>query len=60
VLYDVPPFSSGVDALAVAARAGGVLLVTRKHHTACRNISRMAEQLAQAGAEVVGSVVVEF
>ena len=60
VLYDVPPFSSGVDALAVAARAGGVLLVTRKHHTRLSNISRMAEQLSQAGAEVVGSVVVEF
>jgi protein-tyrosine kinase len=60
VLYDVPSFSTGVDALAVAARAGGVLLVTRKNHTRIANIHRMNEQLAQAGAEVVGSVVVEF
>jgi protein-tyrosine kinase len=60
VLYDVPAFSNGVDALAVAARAGGVLLVARKHHTRLAHVGRMAEQLAQAGAEVVGSVLVEF
>ena len=60
VLYDVPPFSAGVDALAVASRAGGVLLVARKDRTRIASVSRMAEQMAQAGAEVVGSVVVEF
>lgn len=60
VLYDVPPFSKGVDALAVASRAGGVLLVARKDRTRISNVSRMAEQMAQAGAEVVGSVVVDF
>jgi chain length determinant protein tyrosine kinase EpsG len=60
VLYDVPPFSVGVDALAVASRAGGVLLVARKDRTRISNVSRMAEQMAQAGAEVVGSVVVDF
>ena len=60
VLYDVPPFSKGVDALAVASRAGGVLLVARKDRTRISNVSRMAEQMAQAGAEVIGSVVVDF
>jgi chain length determinant protein tyrosine kinase EpsG len=60
VLYDVPPFSAGVDALAVASRAGGVLLVARKDRTRVASVSRMAEQMAQAGAEVVGSVVVDF
>ncbi|MES2149195.1 MAG: chain length determinant protein tyrosine kinase EpsG [Pseudomonadota bacterium] len=60
VLYELPPFARGVDALAVAGRAGGVLLVARKHHTRLASVSRMAAQLALAGAEVVGSVVVEF
>jgi chain length determinant protein tyrosine kinase EpsG len=60
VLYDLPPFAVGVDALAVAGRAGGVLLVARKDHTRLANVSRMAEQLTEAGGEVVGSVVVDF
>lgn len=60
VLYDVAPFSQGVDALAVASRAGGVLLVARKDHTPVAKVSRMAEQMAQAGADVIGSVVVDF
>lgn len=59
VLYDLPPFASGADALAVAGRAGGVLLVARKNHTRVANLSRMVEQLVDAGAEVLGSVVVE-
>ena len=60
VLYDVPPFASGVDAMAVASRAGGVLLVARKDHTRMAALSHMADQLGEAGAEVVGSVVVDF
>jgi protein-tyrosine kinase len=60
VLYDVPPFSAGVDAMAVAGRAGGVLLVARKDHTRMAKVAHMAEQLAEAGAEVLGSVVVDF
>jgi protein-tyrosine kinase len=60
VLYDVPPLAAADDALAVAARAGGVLLVTRKHHTRIASAGKMAAQLAEAGVEVVGSVVMEF
>jgi protein-tyrosine kinase len=60
VLYDVPPFATGVDALAVAGRAGGALLVARRDHTRMAAVAHMAEQLGEAGAEVVGSVVVDF
>ncbi|QJD98786.1 chain length determinant protein tyrosine kinase EpsG [Massilia forsythiae] len=60
VLYDVPPFESGVDAIAVAGRAGGALLVTRKHHTRIAHVGRAAEQLADAGCDILGSVVMEF
>jgi chain length determinant protein tyrosine kinase EpsG len=60
VLYDVPPFQVGVDAVAVASRAGGALLVTRKNHTRIAHIGRTAEQLVDAGCEILGSVVMEF
>lgn len=60
VLYDLPPFMAGADALSVAGCAGGVLLVACKGRTRIADISRMAGQMAEAGAEVVGSVVVEF
>lgn len=60
VLYDVAPFADGADALAVAARSGGVLLVTRKNKTLLDEVSTMSEQMAQAGAQVIGSVVVDF
>jgi len=60
VLVDLPPFTAGADALAVAGRAGGVLLVACKHRTRIADVARMAGQMADAGAEVVGSVVMEF
>ena len=59
-LFDVCAFSEGADALAIAARAGGVLLVARKNVTSLADISAMAEQLGSIGAEVVGSVMVEY
>ncbi|GJJ04887.1 hypothetical protein RugamoR64_54250 [Duganella rhizosphaerae] len=60
VLYDVPAFAAGSDALAVASRAGGVLLIARKNQTRMASISNMAEQMRQNGVEVVGSVMVDF
>ncbi|MES2757518.1 MAG: chain length determinant protein tyrosine kinase EpsG [Pseudomonadota bacterium] len=60
VLYDVAPFAAGADAIAVAARAGGVLLVARKNRTRMAALASMAAQLGEAGAEVVGSAVVDF
>lgn len=59
VLYDLAPYAAGADALAVAAHAGGVLLVAGKHRTRVAAVSRMAAQMAEAGADVVGSVIVE-
>ncbi len=60
VLYDVAPFASGADALAVAVLAGGVLLVARRNKTALDAIGAMRDKIAQAGAEVVGAVLVDF
>lgn len=60
VLYDVPAGGVGSDALAVAARAGGVLVVARKDHTPVSAISALNDQLAQNGVKIVGSVLVSF
>ena len=60
VLYDASAFSIGSDALALASRIGGVLLVVRKNHTNLADVHATVEQLAQTGAQVVGSVLVEF
>lgn len=60
VLYDLAPFGAGVDALAAARLAGGVLLAARKDHTRVADMARMAEHLVEAGAELVGAVVMEF
>lgn len=57
VLYDVAAFSSGADVMAVAARAGGVLLVARKNHTSLDEIAAFSDQLERSGVEIVGSVL---
>jgi protein-tyrosine kinase len=60
VIYDVCAFSAGADALAIAARAGGVLLVARKNTTSLADIGAVADQLRRVGSEIVGSVLVEY
>jgi protein-tyrosine kinase len=60
ILIDVPAFSAGADALAIAARVGGVLLVCRKDVTNLTELDAVSVQLGRAGAEVVASVLVEF
>ncbi len=49
-----------MDKLAIAARVGGVLLVARKNKTLQADITRMRQQLIEAGATVVGAVLVDF
>jgi protein-tyrosine kinase len=60
VLYGTTALAQGSDALAIAARAGGALIVARKHQTALADIN-VANQLLKAnGTRVVGSVLVDF
>ena len=59
-LYDVAASTKGLDALVLAARTGGVLIVARKNKTHLGDINAMADQVAQNGAHVVGSVLVDF
>ncbi len=60
VLFDVPAFSAGADALSIAVRAGGVLLVTRKNTTSLVDAGKAVEQFERAGASVVGTVMVDY
>lgn len=60
VLYDAPAISTGSDGLAIAARTKGVLLVIRKNKTGLAEVQALQEQIKRSGAEVVGSVLVDF
>lgn len=60
VLYDVAAWSLAADALAVGAGAGGVLLLARRDRTALSALEAAGARLAAAGAELVGSVMLEF
>lgn len=60
ILYDVSAYSTGVDALTIAALAGGVLLVARKNKTRVSDLNEMNAQLGRSGAKVIGSVLVDF
>lgn len=60
ILYDTPAFSSVADALTIAARAGGVLLVVRQDHTRMADLTAFSDQLRRNGTEIVGSVMVSF
>lgn len=60
ILYDTLAFSSGVDALAIAARTDGALVVAHKNHTRISDMTEISEQFKSAGAEVVGSVLIDF
>lgn len=60
ILYDTLAFSSGVDALTIAARTEGALIVAHKNDTRVNDINTMNEQLKYSGTEIVGSVLIDF
>jgi protein-tyrosine kinase len=60
VLYDTSDVLTAHDALPVMARARGVLLVVRRNATSLYEVAALGEQVRYAGAEVVGSVLLEF
>ncbi|WP_229261088.1 chain length determinant protein tyrosine kinase EpsG [Duganella levis] len=57
VLYDVAAAVHGADAIAVAARIGGVVLVARNNQTALEDLAAFTEQLISHGVEVLGTVL---
>jgi protein-tyrosine kinase len=57
ILYDAPNLAISLDAISVAGRAGGVLLVGTKNKTTLANIRSAGEKIRGCGAEIVGSVM---
>lgn len=59
VLVDTPPARTCGEALTIAVRASGCLLVARKHRTRLADAHQVASALTKHGVEVLGAVVNE-
>lgn len=57
VIVDVAPALEYSDALVVAARCGGALLVTKRDHTRLADIDAVKSLLAPTGTKLVGAVL---
>ena len=60
VLYDASAFNTAADALIVASRVGGALIVVQQEKTRVADINLLCEQFVRNGVEVVGIVVATF
>lgn len=60
LLFDTPPARQCADAHSVAYRAGQALMLARKDHTRLADAQRVARELTDTGARIVGSVVAAF
>ncbi len=60
ILIDTPPLSRAYDALAAAALAGRVLILTRAKHTLHGATREMLRRLVNTQAQIVGAVVGKF
>jgi len=56
VLIDTPAAESSSDAQAIAARAGGALVVAREHRSRMESLARLTASIQSTHAEVVGCV----
>jgi protein-tyrosine kinase len=60
VLYDASAFNTAADALIVASRVGGALIVVQQEKTRIADINLVCEQFVRNGVEVVGIVMAHF
>jgi len=60
IFIDTPPSSSGPDAITVALRASGALLVVRKDQARLADQRELAQRLTDSTVEVVGAVINEI
>jgi protein-tyrosine kinase len=59
VIVDSPPMLECADAQLIAARAGGVVLATKRHRARLADAIRVKSQLEPAGAVLLGAVIDE-
>jgi len=57
ILIDTPPASEYAESMAIAARAGGALVVSRQNQTRIQSLNEVLSHLGDAGATVIGSVL---
>ena len=57
ILIDAPPSESSADAQAIAYRARGVLMLTRRNRSRLREVQSLMDSIRGAGATVVGTVM---
>jgi protein-tyrosine kinase len=57
VIVDAPPLLECSDGQVIAARAGGCLLVARRHRTSLADVEDAKLQLEPTGAAIVGAVL---
>jgi receptor protein-tyrosine kinase len=60
VLIDTPAASTSSDAQAIAARAGGALMLAREHKSRMDDLAGLTGSLQSAGSEIVGCVLNKF
>lgn len=60
ILIDTPSVEQGTDALVLASKATGVLLLARQHHTRLNALENLKDSLESLGVTCVGSVVNDF
>jgi receptor protein-tyrosine kinase len=59
IFIDTPPSAAGADAVTVALRSSGALLVVRKHNARLSDQRELAQRLTDSTVEVVGAVINE-
>ena len=57
IIIDTPPLSQSADAQTLAVRAGGALLLARRHHSRLADVRALAETLRGASAQIVGVIL---
>ncbi|MET3120943.1 protein-tyrosine kinase [Oxalobacteraceae bacterium GrIS 2.11] len=60
ILYDTSAFNTAADALVIASRVGGVLVVVQQEKTRVADVNLLCEQFLRNGVEVVGVVMAKF
>jgi chain length determinant protein tyrosine kinase EpsG len=60
IIVDTAPAASTSDAQSIAARCGGVLLVSRLNQTRLAEIASIRDQITVTGARIVGAVVNDY
>jgi protein-tyrosine kinase len=60
VLYDTPASCVGADAVSLAARAGGVVILARTNHSRVGDLRKFRDQMRRTGTKVVASILLDF